>query len=93
MIRNGYFSPDNPGLFRPVIHSLLNEGDMFMLCADYEAYAACQEEVSRTFMEKDKWTRMCIINAAQMGKFSSDRTIREYAEEIWGIEPVPVEVG
>jgi starch phosphorylase len=92
MIQSGYFSPDNPGLFRPVTNSLLHEGDMFMLCADYTAYVACQEEVNRTFMDKDKWTRMSIINAAQMGKFSSDRTIREYAEEIWGIEPVPVEV-
>ncbi len=93
MINNGYFSPDNPGLFRPVINSLLREGDMFMLCADFEAYINCQEEVSSAFREKERWTRMSIINAASMGKFSSDRTIREYAEEIWGIRPVPVKVG
>ncbi len=92
MINNGYFSPDNPGLFRPLIDSLLYRGDMFMLLADYKAYISCQEEVSRTFREKEKWTRMSIINTASMGKFSSDRTIREYAEDIWGIKPVPVEV-
>ena len=60
--------------------------------ADYGSYLRCQERVSRFYRDEERWTRMSILNTAHTGKFSSDRTIREYAEEIWGVRPVPVEL-
>ena len=87
-IATGTFSPEDPRLFQPVIDSLLNGGDPYMLLADFAAYLACQEQVSQAYLDPDRWDRMVILNVARMGKFSSDRTIREYAEEIWGVKPV-----
>ena len=60
------------------------------LLADYAAYVQCQGEVNRAYRDPQCWTRMSILNTANMGKFSSDRTIREYAEQIWQAHPVPV---
>jgi starch phosphorylase len=90
MIASGYFSPWAPELFTPLAESLLNLGDYYMLLADYAAYVACQEKVSELFRQKDEWARQAILNCAGMGKFSSDRTIDQYAREIWGIEPVNI---
>jgi starch phosphorylase len=87
-IGGGTFSPEEPRLFQGVVDSLLNGGDPYMLLADFASYAACQEEVSRTYRDPEKWTRMAILNMARMGKFSSDRTIQQYADEIWRITPV-----
>ncbi len=91
LISNGYFSPDEPSLFKPLVDSLLNGGDPYLLLADFADYLRCQEEVVKTYLNKSKWTRMSILNVAHMGKFSSDRTIQEYAREIWDIKPVLVE--
>ncbi len=90
MIASGYFSPWAPELFTPLTESLLNLGDYYMLLADYAAYVACQEKVSELFRQKDEWARQAILNCAGMGKFSSDRTIDQYAREIWGIKPVDI---
>jgi len=90
MIASGFFSPFAPELFTPITDSLLNLGDHYMLLADYAAYVACQEEVSRLFRQKDEWARRAVLNCAGMGKFSSDRTIDQYAREIWGIRPVDI---
>jgi starch phosphorylase len=87
-LSGGVFSPGEPGLFRPVVDSLLNGGDTYFVLADFAAYLACQEEVDRAYADKERWTRMAILNVARTGKFSSDRTIREYAEEIWRVVPV-----
>ncbi|HEX9241924.1 MAG TPA: glycogen/starch/alpha-glucan phosphorylase [Anaeromyxobacter sp.] len=87
----GTFSPDEPGLFRPIVDSLLNGGDPYLVLADFAAYLACQEEVGRAFEDRERWTRMAILNVARSGKFSSDRTIREYAREIWGVVPIASE--
>ncbi len=92
MITNGYFSRDHTDLFKPIVDSLLHHGDAFMLFADYESYVKCQETVSGVYRDKKKWTRMSILNAAHMGKFSADRTIDEYAKEIWGAKPVPISI-
>lgn len=90
MIRDGAFSPGEPGLFRPLVDSLLGGGDRYFVLADYAAYVACQERVAQAYRDPDAWTRMSILNVARMGTFSSDRTIRQYAEEIWGAVPVRV---
>ena len=83
MIADGYFSPGQPDLFKPLVHSLLDGGDYYCLLADYAAYVECQERVTETFLNETEWTKKSILNVANMGKFSSDRTIREYAKEIW----------
>jgi starch phosphorylase len=90
MIRDGYFQKDQPDLFRPIVDALLARGDQYMRLADYESYVKCQERVSNAFRDKKKWTLMSILNVAGMGKFSTDRTIREYADEIWNVKPVSV---
>ncbi len=90
MVRGGAFSPGDPGLFAPVVQSLLDGGDRYLVLADYAAYVACQERVAAAFGDATGWTRKSILNTAGMGAFSSDRTIRQYAEDIWGISPVRV---
>ncbi|MDZ7301817.1 MAG: glycogen/starch/alpha-glucan phosphorylase [candidate division KSB1 bacterium] len=92
MIGSGYFSSSEPALFQPVLSSLLDQGDFYMVLADYAAYISCQSEVDREYRDQARWTKKAIINTANMGKFSSDRTIKEYAEEIWGLRPVPVKI-
>ena len=88
-ISGGYFSPDLPQLFQPIISSLFDRDQYFVL-ADYASYMECQERVDKAYRDKDRWTRMAVLNVARSGKFSSDRAIREYAETIWNILPVPV---
>jgi glycogen phosphorylase len=90
MISGGVFSRGQPELFAPIVRALLDWGDHYLLLADYADYVACQERVGRAFADKEKWTRMSILNVARMGRFSSDRTIRDYAGQIWGVSPVPV---
>uniref|UniRef100_A0A0A9Y0L7 Alpha-1,4 glucan phosphorylase n=3 Tax=Lygus hesperus TaxID=30085 RepID=A0A0A9Y0L7_LYGHE len=85
-IRDGFFSDGNPSEFSDLTDILL-KWDRFFLLADYEDYVKCQERVSEVFMNKKKWAEMAIHNIASSGKFSSDRTICEYAKEIWGAEP------
>ena len=92
MIQNGYFSPLHRDLFDPIIHSLLYSGDQYMLLADYAAYIECQDRVSEVYRDQEEWTRRSILNVANVGKFSSDRTIRQYAEEIWNASPVTVDM-
>jgi starch phosphorylase len=89
LIASGHFSPADPELFKPLVDSLLYH-DEYLLFADYQAYIDCQDRVSEAYLDRDAWTRMSILNAARMGKFSSDRTIRQYCEEIWKVTPVPV---
>ena len=88
MIATGFFSPEAPGLFRPIVDSLLAHGDYYLVLADYEKYVAAQAQVSRTYEDEALWTRMSILNTANMGKFSSDRSIMEYAENIWNVSPL-----
>ncbi|XP_052273285.1 glycogen phosphorylase, muscle form-like [Dreissena polymorpha] len=85
-INNGYFNPDQPALFRDIFNSLVHH-DRFMLFADFDAYVKCQDRVSEVFKDQLKWSKMCLHNIASSGKFSSDRTISEYARDIWGTEP------
>nr|XP_022331554.1 glycogen phosphorylase, muscle form-like isoform X1 [Crassostrea virginica] len=85
-IRGGFFSPEDPGLFMDIYNSVLYN-DRFCLLKDYEDYIRCQDEVSKVFKNPLKWAKMCVLNIASSGKFSSDRTISEYAKDIWGVEP------
>jgi starch phosphorylase len=88
MIRNGYFSPEDHSRFHPLIDSLTHGGDYYMLLADYTDYVACQDRVDVLYRDPEEWDRKAILNVANMGKFSSDRTVKEYAEEIWDVKPV-----
>ncbi len=90
MIGSGYFSPDEPDLFKPIINALTHSGDHYLLLADYASYISAQERVAELYADPQEWTRKAILNVAHMGKFSSDRTIREYAEEIWDVKPVKI---
>ena len=91
LISSGHFSPGDPNLFKPLVDSLLKY-DPYLLFADYQSYVNCQELVSQAYKDGDNWTRMSILNMSRMGKFSSDRAIREYCEEIWGAKPVKLEM-
>ncbi|KAL7677020.1 hypothetical protein ACOME3_003269 [Neoechinorhynchus agilis] len=82
-IRSGFFSPSEPALFEDVGKTLTDYGDFYMLCADYESYIRAQEKVDLLYRNPVQWARKAIINIATSGKFSSDRTIKQYAEEIW----------
>jgi starch phosphorylase len=90
LIGSGDLSPGQPDLFAPLVRGLLDCGDPYMLLADFDSYVSCQRRVSAAYRDTEAWTRMSILNVARMGRFSSDRTIREYAAEIWGVKPVPV---
>lgn len=85
---SGQFSPQEPGLFRWVRESLLERGDPYFHLADLPAYLETQEQVSRTFRQPDVWATKALLNVARIGRFSSDRTVAEYAREIWGLSAV-----
>jgi starch phosphorylase len=89
MINSGAFSNGDRNLFKPIT-DLLMWHDQFMLMADYPLYVDCQDLVANTWKDKEKWTRMAIINVARMGKFSSDRSIQEYCDKIWKVKPFRV---
>ncbi len=90
-IAEGDFSPGNPDLFRPLIDSLMYH-DTYMLFADYQSYIDCQDQVAQAYRNQEQWTKMSILNSARMGKFSSDRTIREYCQDIWRVNPVKIKL-
>jgi glycogen phosphorylase len=85
-----YFAPGEHGAFHLVHGSLMQGGDPYMVLADFRSYSDCQARVDVAYRDRAKWARMAVLNTARMGKFSSDRTIREYASDIWQLKPVPV---
>ena len=87
-IDSGYFTPGNISDSRVVTDRLLSDGEHFMVLADFDAYAAAQENVDALFAQPEEWTRKSVLNALSMGPFSSDRSITEYANNIWSIKPV-----
>ncbi len=88
MIGSGFFSPSEPDRFKPIIDNLLDKGDQYLLLADYAAYIACQHDVEEAYQNQALWVKKSILNVAKMGKFSSDRTISQYAKAIWNVKPV-----
>jgi starch phosphorylase len=89
LVASGFFSPDDKGLFQPLLDTLLGR-DEYLVMTDYAAYAACQREVETAFRDTRSWTKKALLNVARLGTFSSDRTVLEYAREIWNIRPVKV---
>ncbi|MEJ2053376.1 MAG: glycogen/starch/alpha-glucan phosphorylase, partial [Calditrichaceae bacterium] len=89
MISNGTFSNGQKDLFKPITDNLLHD-DYFMVMADYESYIQTQDKVNELYLNQDEWIKKSIINSANMGKFSSDRAIQEYAGEIWNVKPLKI---
>ena len=87
LIDSGFFSDGDRELFRPLVESLLNRDD-YMLFADYQAFVDCQQRVSEAYCDQKNWTRTSILNSARVGRFSSDRSIREYCRDIWNVSPI-----
>jgi len=90
LIFSGHFSRNEPGIFEPIRHALLDDGDRYRHLADLAAYARAHTELDACYANRETWSRKAVINVACSGKFSSDRTIREYAGEIWNLKPSPV---
>ena len=91
LIAAGYFAHGDQELFRPLVDNLLYQ-DPYLVLADFASYLAKQDEVSQVFADQERWTRLSILNTARIGKFSSDRAIREYCEKIWQVRPQPIEL-
>ncbi|MDD5366526.1 MAG: glycogen/starch/alpha-glucan phosphorylase [Gallionellaceae bacterium] len=89
LIRDGSFSRGDRHLFQPLVDHLIQH-DPYLLLADFQSYIDCQAEVGQAYRDKERWSRMAILNIARSGKFSSDRSIRDYSREIWHVEPKPV---
>jgi len=87
-IHTGFFNKENPELFHPITRALLDEGDYFMVLADYESYVNKQAEVEDVYRDTEEWDKRAILNTARVGNFSSDRTIMGYATDIWNVGPV-----
>ena len=87
MIGNGFFSVGEPDRYQAIVDTLLQKGDQYLLLADYAAYVATQEKVAALYRDQEAWSRMAILNMTRMAKFSSDRTIGEYANRIWKVSP------
>ena len=83
MIGNGFFSREEPSRYQPIIDNLLINGDNYLLLADYASYIAKQDEVAEVYQDQEEWSRRAILNVARMAKFSSDRSIADYAKNIW----------
>jgi starch phosphorylase len=85
-----YFTPGKPGALSSIKHSLLDGGDPYLCLADFASYAQAHESLDKAYRDKENWAKMAIINTANMGKFTSDRSIRDYVENIWHLEPCTV---
>jgi starch phosphorylase len=90
-IADGTFSRGDRQLFRPIVDSLVGD-DPWLVSADFRSYLECQARVDEAYRDPERWTRMSILNTARMGRFSSDRSIGDYAREIWRVQPVPIEL-
>ena len=91
MIEGNYFNKSEPGVFQPIVDGLM-ENDYYCLFADYASYMKAQKKIDNLYKNQDEWTKKSILNCARIGKFSSDRSIKEYAQKIWNVKPVKVEL-
>ena len=90
LISSDYFSRNEPGVFAPLRDMLLTHGDHYMHLADLKSYLEADEQLRALYANPDEWARKAILNVAGSWKFSSDRTIAQYATEIWGVRPCPI---
>jgi starch phosphorylase len=93
---NGFYSPDDPEMFRDIYNSLLNTqctqfADTYFNLKDFRSYADTQDRISKTYQDEAKWAKMALLNIANVGKFSSDRTIQEYVDEIWHLDHITID--
>jgi len=88
LIESGFFSPGRPDDAKPVIQRLRGDDEPFLVLADFAAYASAQDQVDALYLREDEWSHKAVINCLNMGYFSSDRSIREYADRIWAVKPV-----
>jgi starch phosphorylase len=93
LIESGHFNQFEPGIFDPILHAITSPDDPWMTVADFRSYVDAQQQVSEAYRDKEQWTRMSILNTAASGRFSSDRTIAEYNQEIWKLESLPPVTG
>ena len=90
MIKSDYFNENEPGIFKPIIDTLFSNGDYFLVLEDFDSYCKMQEQISAEFKDEKSWFRKVLFNVARSGKFSSDRTIHQYADEIWNLKQIKV---
>ena len=88
LLASGHFNLFEPGIFDPIIHAVTSPHDPWLTAADFRGYIDAQQQVARAYRDQENWTRMSILNTAASGKFSSDRTIQEYNQDIWKLKPV-----
>jgi starch phosphorylase len=88
LLESGFFNQFEKGLFDPIIHSISSEHDPWLTAADFRSYIDAQQQVDEAYADTERWTRMSIMNAATSGKFSTDRTMQNYNEEIWKLTPI-----
>jgi len=89
LLKSGHFNLFEPGLFEPIVQSILNPNDPWLTAADFRSYIDAQRKVDALYRDQESWTRMSILNTATSGKFSSDRTILDYNRDIWNLPRVP----
>ncbi|MCM0081394.1 glycogen/starch/alpha-glucan phosphorylase [Geomonas sp. Red32] len=89
LLSSGHFNMFETGIFAPIIASIMNPRDLWMVAADFRSFVNAQRRVSEAYLDRERWTRMSIVNTAHSGKFSTDRTISEYNRDIWHLKPVP----
>lgn len=92
LLHSPFFNLEQPQIFHPIWDALLTGGDRYFHLADFQSYLACQEQADAAYRDRERWARMCLMNIANMGRFSSDRAIREYAGDIWHLDPCHVDL-
>ena len=90
--QGNFLNLEQPGLYRPIWDAVLGQGDHWFVLADFPSYLECQDAVDRAYRDPERWTRMCVANIANMGRFSSDRTVLDYARDIWNVKPCPIQL-
>jgi starch phosphorylase len=89
-IRDNHFAPGEGDAFGDIYKHLMEHGDVFFHLADFRMYIECQDRVAKVYQDKEAWSKMAVLNVARMSKFSSDRTIHEYAKDIWGLKQIEI---
>jgi len=89
LLQSGHFNQFEPGIFDPIIQAIKNPHDPWLVAADFGSYLAAQQRVAEAYRDQQRWIRMSILNTAAGGKFSADRTMQEYNEQIWHLQQVP----